>query len=57
MAAKVKLSYAHCSIFVEGMDFTCPLCGFQLHSGDSHQCTKREPEGLKKLPKEGRLQK
>ena len=42
------------SVAVENMEFTCPLCGFRLQSGGTHQCSKVEQaskrsEGKKKI--------
>jgi len=42
--SKASVSYAHCSIAVEGMDFTCPLCGTVVKSGEHHSCAKPEDQ-------------
>ena len=39
---KTKISYALCSIFVEGLEMKCPLCGVLVKSGVSHECSKPE---------------
>lgn len=43
---KTKLSYAVCSITVQGLDMNCPLCGVLVESGNSHQCSKPEASPL-----------
>lgn len=40
---KVKLSYAMCSIFIQGADMNCPLCKVLVKSGTRHTCSKQEP--------------
>lgn len=35
---KAKVTYESCTISVLGMDLTCPLCGVEVKSGQSHQC-------------------
>lgn len=57
---KVKLTvtsatvtYGECSIFVQGIEMNCPLCGVLVKSGTHHPCTKPEISGdeAKKLPR------
>lgn len=37
---KVSATYDHCSIYVEGIDLTCPFCKTPVKSGECHQCSK-----------------
>jgi hypothetical protein len=39
---KATLSYAMCSIVVQGIEMRCPLCGVLVKSGTSHACSKPE---------------
>lgn len=40
VACRTKLSVGSCSIYVEGMDFKCPLCQVVVKSGHRHQCRR-----------------
>lgn len=40
VAVRSKSTIGECSIYVEGMDFKCPLCGTLVQSGERHQCSK-----------------
>lgn len=51
MATKINVSYGKCSMFVQGMEMNCPLCGVLVKSGDKHECEKTEPKKLKKKEK------
>lgn len=41
---KTRVSYAHCQMFVEGLDMNCPLCGLFVKSGQRHECSKPETQ-------------
>jgi DNA-directed RNA polymerase subunit RPC12/RpoP len=54
--AKAKVSYSRCSLYVEGMDFDCPMCGAKVLSGDRHECgsdVEAEKVAEAAKPKEG----
>jgi hypothetical protein len=42
--AKVKVKWGTCSMFVEGMEMNCPLCGTLVKSGETHNCGTPEPK-------------
>jgi hypothetical protein len=44
---KTKISYGKCTMFVQGMDMNCPMCGVLVKSGEQHACEQPKP---KKLP-------
>ena len=35
---KVKVNYGSCTIFVQGTEMDCPLCGAHVASGENHHC-------------------
>lgn len=37
--AKVSVSYAHCSLFVVGVEMNCPMCKALVKSGERHTCS------------------
>lgn len=39
---KVTVSYAQCSLTVQGMNMKCPLCGVLVKSGEQHACKRPE---------------
>jgi hypothetical protein len=47
VAIKTKVSYGACSVFVQGMDMNCPLCGVLVKSGETHKCETKQPKKLK----------
>jgi hypothetical protein len=51
--AKVKVKRGTCSMFVEGMDMNCPLCGTLVKSGESHTCGTLEPKAKSQRLKAG----
>ena len=52
---KMKISYGKCSMFVQGLDMNCPLCGALVESGQRHECEKAEPQPKRKRLKAGRV--
>jgi hypothetical protein len=57
MTINVKVSASHCSLFVQGMDMNCPLCGTLVKSGERHECSKPEPAIPPKRRASGRRRK
>ena len=51
MKVKTTVSYSHCSLFVEGLEMNCPLCGVLVKSGERHQCQQPEPKIIEAKPK------
>jgi hypothetical protein len=43
MAVKTKVSYESCSMFVQGLEMNCPLCGVLVKSGERHMCEQQKP--------------
>lgn len=42
MTTKKTVNVGTCSISVQGMDFTCPLCLTLVKSGEEHKCEFRD---------------
>ncbi len=51
---KTKTNYSECSIFVLGINMSCPLCGELVESGYRHRCEAPEPVKAKKPKPNGK---
>lgn len=34
-----SLNYSKCSVFADGTEMNCPLCGVRVHQGGLHECS------------------
>jgi uncharacterized C2H2 Zn-finger protein len=51
---KVKVKWGTCSMFVDGLDMNCPLCGTLIKSGEkTHYCETPRPKAKSQRLKAG----
>jgi hypothetical protein len=51
VTVKAKVRWGTCSMFVEGIDMNCPLCGKLVESGKTHYCETAPPKAKSEKPK------